>query len=301
MARSSRAAPGEKINHALVLGGEQGIGKDAILEPLKIAVGPWNFAEISPQEALGNFNEFGQSVVLRISEGKDLGDVDRFAFYEATKTLIAAPPDTLRVNPKFVKPYYVLNVIGVIITTNHKVGGLFLPPDDRRHFVAWSTVEPSAFSPDLLGGILGEAQRGRRGSGRRSSQDARPRPLQPQGAAAAHAGVLRDGQRHALRGGERDGRHHRAPRKTQRAGHRPISSPEPTPSAATSFVAFLQDAKMAACRPSPRNCGYRRLSNPYDKRGRWLVGGERVGGVYVRKNLTDREGIAAAEAIRVDP
>ena len=38
-----------------------------------------------------------------------------------------------------------LNVIGVIITTNHKVGGLFLPPDDRRHYVAWSTVEPSAF------------------------------------------------------------------------------------------------------------------------------------------------------------
>ena len=139
--------PGEKINHALVLGGKQGIGKDALLEPLKIAVGPWNFAEISPQAVLGNFNEFAQSVVLRISEGKDLGDVDRFAFYEATKTLIAAPPDTLRVNPKYVPPYYVLNVTGVIITTNHKVGGLFLPPDDRRHFVAWSTVEPSAFSP----------------------------------------------------------------------------------------------------------------------------------------------------------
>jgi hypothetical protein len=70
--------PGEKINHALVLGGKQGIGKDALLAPLKIAVGPWNFAEISPQAVLGNFNEFAQSVVLRISEGKDLGDIDRF-------------------------------------------------------------------------------------------------------------------------------------------------------------------------------------------------------------------------------
>ena len=92
---------------------------------------------------LGSFNEFARSVVLRISEGKDLGDIDRFAFYEATKTLIAAPPDTLRVNPKYLSPHYVLNVIGVIITTNHKVGGLFLPADDRRHSVAWSTVEPS--------------------------------------------------------------------------------------------------------------------------------------------------------------
>jgi hypothetical protein len=79
--------PGEKINHALVLGGKPGIGKDAVLDPLKTAVGAWNFAEISPQAVLGNFNEFARSVVLRISEGKDLGDIDRFAFYEATKTL----------------------------------------------------------------------------------------------------------------------------------------------------------------------------------------------------------------------
>ena len=35
--------------------------------------------------------------------------------------------------------------MGVVITTNDKVGGLFLPPDDRRHFVAWTTVERSAF------------------------------------------------------------------------------------------------------------------------------------------------------------
>ena len=43
--------PGEKINHALVLGGEQGIGKDTLLEPVKHAVGPWNFAEVSPLAA----------------------------------------------------------------------------------------------------------------------------------------------------------------------------------------------------------------------------------------------------------
>jgi hypothetical protein len=85
--------PGEKINHALVLGGLPGVGKDAVVEPLKRAIGSWNFTEISPQAVLGNFNEFARAVVLRISEGKDLGDIDRFAFYEATKTLMAAPPD----------------------------------------------------------------------------------------------------------------------------------------------------------------------------------------------------------------
>jgi hypothetical protein len=39
--------PEEKINHALVLGGSQGVGKDTLLEPVKRAVGPWNFAEVS--------------------------------------------------------------------------------------------------------------------------------------------------------------------------------------------------------------------------------------------------------------
>jgi hypothetical protein len=48
--------PHEKINHALVLGGKQGIGKDSMLEPVKHAIGSWNFAEVSPQHVLGNFN-----------------------------------------------------------------------------------------------------------------------------------------------------------------------------------------------------------------------------------------------------
>jgi hypothetical protein len=48
--------PQEKANHALVLGGGQGVGKDTLLEPVKHAVGPWNFAEVSPKQMLGRFN-----------------------------------------------------------------------------------------------------------------------------------------------------------------------------------------------------------------------------------------------------
>ena len=55
--------PQEKINHALVLGGQQGIGKDTILEPVKSAVGPWNFAEVSPTQVIGRFN--GHSEIRR--------------------------------------------------------------------------------------------------------------------------------------------------------------------------------------------------------------------------------------------
>jgi Family of unknown function (DUF5906) len=137
--------PEEKINHGLVLGGLQGIGKDALLEPIKRAVGPWNFAEVSPQQVLGRFNGFLKSVVLRISEAKDMGDVDRFKFYAHMKALMAAPPDVLRVDEKNLREYSVFNVCGVVMTTNHKTDGTHLPADDRRHYVAWSEKTKNDF------------------------------------------------------------------------------------------------------------------------------------------------------------
>jgi hypothetical protein len=140
--------PQEKINHALVLGGSQGIGKDTLLEPVKRAIGPWNFSEVSPQQLVGRFNGFLKSVILRVSEARDLGDVDRFSFYDHMKAYTAVPPDVLRVDEKNLREHYVLNCCGIILTTNHKTDGLFLPSDDRRHFVAWSDLTKEDFTQD---------------------------------------------------------------------------------------------------------------------------------------------------------
>jgi hypothetical protein len=140
--------PQEKINHALVLGGAQGIGKDTLLEPVKRAVGPWNFSEVTPQHMFGRFNGFVKSVILRVSEARDLGDVNRFSFYDHMKMYTAAPPDVLRVDEKNLREYSVLNCCGVIITTNHKADGIYLPADDRRHYVAWSDVKKENFALD---------------------------------------------------------------------------------------------------------------------------------------------------------
>jgi hypothetical protein len=140
--------PGEKINHAIVLGGSQGIGKDSLLEPVKNAVGPWNFQEVQPAHLLGRFNGFLKSVILRISEARDLGEFNRFAFYDHMKSYTAAPPDVLRCDEKNLREHAVMNVCGVIITTNHKADGIYLPADDRRHFVAWSSLKKEDFEPD---------------------------------------------------------------------------------------------------------------------------------------------------------
>lgn len=140
-------APHIKINHALVLGGAPRIGKDSLIAPLKFAVGAWNCQEISPGDLMETFNGYRKAVVLRISEARDLGEVNKFAFYEAMKVLAAAPPEVLRVNEKHLQEYYVANVLFPIITTNYKTDGMYLPADDGRHYVAWSPVQ----SPDEFG------------------------------------------------------------------------------------------------------------------------------------------------------
>jgi hypothetical protein len=145
--------PGCKLNHALVFGGAQGIGKDTILEPAKRAIGPWNFSEASPHHLLGRFNGYLRSVILRVSEARDLGDVDRFQFYDHLKGYIASPPDVLRVDEKNLREYSIPNLVGVIITTNHKADGIYLPADDRRHYVAWSDCKKEDFDQNYWNAI----------------------------------------------------------------------------------------------------------------------------------------------------
>lgn len=147
--------PQTKINHALVLGGAQGIGKDTLLAPVLHAIGFWNHESVSPTQLLGRFNSHLKSVILIISEARDLGDVNRPQFYEHLKAIIAAPPNVLLVDEKNTHPYYIPNIVGVVITTNHKAGGIYLSPEDRRHFVAWSPLEMANIGADYFDRMWG--------------------------------------------------------------------------------------------------------------------------------------------------
>jgi len=140
--------PEIKVNHSLVIGGQVGVGKDTLLAPAVQAVGPWNCSEVSPEDLFGSFNGYLKAVLLRVSEARDMGDVSKFQLYERMKTMGAAPPDVLRVNEKHLKEHHIVNIVGGLITTNYKTEGIYLPADDRRHYVCWSDVMPSAFDSE---------------------------------------------------------------------------------------------------------------------------------------------------------
>ena len=66
----------------------------------------------------------------------------------------------LRVDEKNLREYSILNCCGIVITTNHKTDGIYLPPDDRRHFVAWSDRTKEDFPRDYWKGLWGWYEHG---------------------------------------------------------------------------------------------------------------------------------------------
>jgi hypothetical protein len=66
----------------------------------------------------------------------------------------------LRIDEKHIRERYVSNVVGVIITTNYKANGIYLPPDDRRHYIAWSRLTRDDFTLDYWRNLYGWYENG---------------------------------------------------------------------------------------------------------------------------------------------
>jgi hypothetical protein len=133
--------PGEKPRFALLISGDQGVGKDTAIEFCVPAIGAWNVANIEPAALDAGFNEYSASVLVRVSEAANLHDMSKWAFNERMKVLIAGQPDYISINPKYGQKYSIRVHCGVIITTNHLMSGIYLPPDDRRYDVIESSTK----------------------------------------------------------------------------------------------------------------------------------------------------------------
>ena len=284
--------PDVKINHALFLGGNQGIGKDTLLYPVKHAVGMWNVTEILPPALLGRFNGFAKSVLLCVNEVHDLGDLNRYGLYERLKAYTAAPPDVIRVDEKNIREHSVLNVCGVIITTNYKTGGLYLPADDRRHYVAWSDLEkesvPAHYWPDIYswyarGGI-------RHVAAYLVELDISGfNPKAPPPKTDAFWEIVES---------------NRAPENAELADAlENIDNPDAVTIKMVidalpdteEFRYWLKDRKNSRQIPHRfEECGYVAVRNPYESEGRWKIGKNSYA-VYAKKTLSRRDQIIAVE------
>ena len=288
--------PSDKINHALVLGGAPGVGKDTLLEPVKHAIGPWNMAEIAPKDMLGRFNGYAKSVILRMSEARDLGDMTRYEFYERTKIYCAAPPDVIRVDEKNLREYAIPNVCGVVITTNYKTNGIYLPGDDRRHFVAWSELSKEDFKEAYWRDLWAWYASGGFGhvaaylaSIDLSDFDAKAPPPVTEAFRAIVAANM-------------------APEDAEMADTLDrLGSPSAVTllqirEKATSFEfeRWLADRKNQRVIPFRfEQCGYARVHNPTAKSGLWVVKNIRQA-IYARADLSLREQLMAAQKLAQD-
>lgn len=133
--------PHEKANSAIVLSGSHGIGKDFMLHPVRMAVGHWNAENIDPDSLFERFNPWVKTLMLTVDEMQP-SDMNHKAnaVYNAMKTLIATPPNTIAMEDKRDKIVYVINVMRIFITTNERLT-LFIPKEDRRIFLMHSRIE----------------------------------------------------------------------------------------------------------------------------------------------------------------
>lgn len=123
--------PGVKINHAPVIVGQQGVGKDTVIAPVLRAVGRHNVSLVKPQELASEFTQFLQTQIVVVSE---MMNFTKREVYNQLKDWIAAPPDHVTINRKNQQPFAIPNIQTWIFFTNYE-DAIALDTDDRRFWV----------------------------------------------------------------------------------------------------------------------------------------------------------------------
>jgi hypothetical protein len=124
--------PGVKINHGLLMVGDEGLGKDTALEPTKRIVGEHNYKTIDADAIFERFNShFLPTQLLVINEVHSYRTMEKM---NKLKRYLADPPATLTVEPKNIVAYDIPNTVNVVMMTNHD-DALALMRGARHYFV----------------------------------------------------------------------------------------------------------------------------------------------------------------------
>lgn len=132
--------PGAKPNWAVLIGSTwEGMGKDLMLDPVRMALGAANVREIGPGDIMSQWTWWAANTRLVIVE--EMHSFERKETMNRLKPLIAAPPYTLTINKKGQPQYEVPNLIASIFFTNMD-NALALSKQDRRFMVCWNDGRP---------------------------------------------------------------------------------------------------------------------------------------------------------------
>ena len=131
--------PSEKPNWGVLIGGAHGIGKSTMLDPIRAALGPRNVREIGPADLASGYTDWLAETKVFVVE--EMHSFERKETMQRLKSFLAAPPYTLRVNPKFGKQFEIPNLMAGVFFTNHR-DALGLERGDRRVYVLWCDAVP---------------------------------------------------------------------------------------------------------------------------------------------------------------
>lgn len=154
--------PGQRLLTMPVIVGAQGVGKDAILTPIKTLLGRHNIQNLSMNQIGAAFNQWMLCDLVILPELKLSNDG---TMYNQLKDFLANPEEWVQINEKFQRPYTTRVTFSMISMTNHLDALPGLEADDRRMqvYVSAAQARERAFydrvvdgskSDDALAGIL---------------------------------------------------------------------------------------------------------------------------------------------------
>lgn len=127
-----------KVNFALCLGGDEGIGKNLLMSVLHYGLGQPNIKGVDQADIEGSWTDWaGNCVLVVIEELHHFGETG----VNKIKKYITVPPTHVRINIKNIAQYDVPNAAAILAYTNHR-DALRLDNGDRRWMVVWSDARP---------------------------------------------------------------------------------------------------------------------------------------------------------------
>jgi hypothetical protein len=140
--------PEKKTNVALLLIGASGVGKDALLFPVRQALGESNARVVGPSDLLDHYTDWMNHLKLACIDLQELKEPNKVvahiqAFIDGTMT-------RLRIHGKYIRHYDIGNVIQFAFT-RHTLDGLHIDDGDRRFYPYESPA--TVRSPDYYAGL----------------------------------------------------------------------------------------------------------------------------------------------------